>query len=190
MNALPPTRPIFFTSAMFEMPSTIVRKMIGPITILTSFTNTSPSGFICLASSGLNTPSVTPTATAKRTRAVRLWLIRFRFMKGQDRWWRAGAQTGRSSSRRARLFYAAVRPSAGLRAAESREGGAGGHRAARHGEPARDDGDRCAAERYRAANGDRLTRNREPSELVQPARDEDARRGSGARAAEIGDFDI
>ena len=66
-NAFPPTRPIFFTSATRAMPSTIVRKMIGPITILTSFTNVSPSGRICFASAGSSAPSTTPMATAKST---------------------------------------------------------------------------------------------------------------------------
>src|ERR1035437_2447480 len=71
-SAFPPTRPIFFPWACGVMPSTIVRKMIGPITILTSFTKVSPSGRICFASVGSSTPSATPQATANSTWAVRL----------------------------------------------------------------------------------------------------------------------
>ena len=76
-NALPPTRPIFRTSAMLAMPSTTVRKMTGPITIFTSFTKVSPTGFICFASAGSSTPSSTPNATANRTCAVRFRARRF-----------------------------------------------------------------------------------------------------------------
>ena len=42
---------------MFAMPSTIVRKMTGAITIFTRFTKVSPTGFILRATSGATTPS-------------------------------------------------------------------------------------------------------------------------------------
>src|SRR6266513_3088669 len=43
MNAFNPTVPTFFRSFMFAMPSVIVRKMIGPITMRTSAMKVSPS---------------------------------------------------------------------------------------------------------------------------------------------------
>jgi hypothetical protein len=51
-SALPPTRPTFFMSSMPAIPVTTVQKMIGPITILMSLMNPSPSGFISVASAG------------------------------------------------------------------------------------------------------------------------------------------
>ena len=42
---------------MLAMPSTIVRKMTGVITIFTRFTNVSPTGFIFRATSGATMPS-------------------------------------------------------------------------------------------------------------------------------------
>src|SRR4026208_521191 len=71
MNALSPTVPTFFRSFMFAMPRVIVRKMIGPITILTSEMNVSPSGRIARAVSGETMPRITPIAIATSTRKVR-----------------------------------------------------------------------------------------------------------------------
>ena len=51
-SALPPTRPTFFMSSMPAMPVTTVQKMIGPITILISLMNPSPSGFMSMANDG------------------------------------------------------------------------------------------------------------------------------------------
>ena len=73
-SALPPTRPTFFRSLMLAIPSTMVRKMTGAITILMRFTNTSPSGRIALAVSGATSPSTTASAMATRT-----WTVRFRW---------------------------------------------------------------------------------------------------------------
>ena len=58
---------------MVAMPSTIVRKMIGAITIFTRFTNVSPSGFIARPADGRTTPSSTPSAMATSTWTVRLF---------------------------------------------------------------------------------------------------------------------
>src|SRR5438876_36885 len=49
MNAFNPTLPTFFRSFMLAMPSAIVRKMIGEITMRTSAMNVSPSGRIARA---------------------------------------------------------------------------------------------------------------------------------------------
>src|SRR6476659_3636326 len=82
MNALPPTRPTFLRSCIEEMPSTMVRKMTGPITIFTRFTNVSPMGFIARAVAGAKMPSSTPRKIAVRTWTVRfLWSRRARGME-------------------------------------------------------------------------------------------------------------
>src|SRR6476661_9197910 len=60
---------------MLAIPSTMVRKMTGAITILIRFTNTSPSGRIAFAVSGATSPSTTASAMATRT-----WTVRFRWM--------------------------------------------------------------------------------------------------------------
>src|ERR1051325_8678937 len=57
---------------MFAIPRTIVRKMIGPMTIFTRLMKTSPSGFMALAVSGAMTPRRMPRAMAIKTRTVRL----------------------------------------------------------------------------------------------------------------------
>src|SRR5438874_7037798 len=62
---------------MFEMPSTMVRKMIGPITIFTSFTNVSPIGLRARPRGGSSAPTSAPRATAHRTWKVRLRKRRF-----------------------------------------------------------------------------------------------------------------
>src|SRR4029077_17980709 len=51
---------------MFEMPSTMVRKMIGPITIFTSFTNVSPTGRRARPRAGSSAPTRAPSATAHK----------------------------------------------------------------------------------------------------------------------------
>jgi len=66
-SALPPTRPTFFMSPIPAMPVTTVQKMIGPITILMSLMNASPSGFIFTASDGAKCPSSTPMMMATNT---------------------------------------------------------------------------------------------------------------------------
>ncbi len=82
MKAFPPTRPTFLRSCIEEMPSTIVRKMTGPIIIFTRFTNVSPIGFIARAVSGEKTPSMTPRRIAVSTWTVRfLWKRRARGME-------------------------------------------------------------------------------------------------------------
>ena len=45
----------------------MVKKMMGPITILTSFTNVSPTGRMARASGGSSTPRSAPSATAHKT---------------------------------------------------------------------------------------------------------------------------
>src|SRR3954462_1780005 len=62
---------------MFEMPRTMVRKMIGPITIFTSLTNVSPIGRIARPSGGSTPPRSAPRATAHRTWKVRVRTRRF-----------------------------------------------------------------------------------------------------------------
>src|SRR5258706_12084270 len=62
---------------MFEMPSTMVRKMIGPMTIFTSFTKVSPTGRMARPSGGSIAPSSAPRATAHRTWKGRLPARRF-----------------------------------------------------------------------------------------------------------------
>ena len=66
-SALPPTRPTFFMSSMPAMPVTTVQKMIGPITILMSLMNPSPSGFMLTANEGKKCPSAMPMAIAIST---------------------------------------------------------------------------------------------------------------------------
>src|SRR3954451_12212705 len=58
---------------MFEMPRTMVRKMMGPITIFTSLTKVSPTGRMARPSGGANAPRSAPSATAHRT-----WKVRWR----------------------------------------------------------------------------------------------------------------
>src|SRR5678816_4471090 len=62
---------------MFEMPSTMVRKMMGPITIFTSFTNVSPTGRRARPRAGSSAPTRAPSATAHKTWNVRLRARRF-----------------------------------------------------------------------------------------------------------------
>ena len=81
-NALPPTFPTFFRSTMFAIPSTMVRKMIGPMTILTSFTKVSPRGRSDLPRSGASAPSRAPSAIAVSTCTVRFEAKRF--MQGRN----------------------------------------------------------------------------------------------------------
>src|SRR5439155_9161390 len=76
MNAFNPTVPTFFRSFMFAMPSVIVRKMIGPITMRTSAMKVSPSGRMATAVLGAMTPSTTPIAIATSTRKVRFFSSR------------------------------------------------------------------------------------------------------------------
>src|SRR5438445_1808284 len=57
---------------MFAIPRTMVRKMMGPITIFTSFTKVSPTGRIARARDGSSTPSRAPSETAQST-----WKVRF-----------------------------------------------------------------------------------------------------------------
>lgn len=59
---------------MLAIPSTMVRKMTGAITILIRFTNTSPRGRMAFAVSGATSPSTTASAMATRT-----WTVRFRW---------------------------------------------------------------------------------------------------------------
>ena len=66
-SALPPTRPSLRRSAMLAMPWTIVRKMIGVITIFTRLMNVSPRGLSDLPVSGDTTPSRMPSETATST---------------------------------------------------------------------------------------------------------------------------
>jgi hypothetical protein len=51
-SALPPTRPIFFTSCMPAMPDTTVQKITGAMIILISLMKPSPSGFMATPPSG------------------------------------------------------------------------------------------------------------------------------------------
>src|SRR3954471_8956637 len=85
MSALAPTLPTFFRSAMLAIPRTIVRKMIGPMTILTRFTKVSPNGLMALAVLGERTPRSTPRAIAIRTRTVRFLKI-FKRRGGRGAW--------------------------------------------------------------------------------------------------------
>src|SRR5450432_1909661 len=62
---------------MFEIPSTIVRKMMGPITIFTSLTKVSPIGRRERPRAGSSAPTAAPSATAQRTWNVRLRASRF-----------------------------------------------------------------------------------------------------------------
>ena len=62
---------------MLEMPSTMVRKMIGPITIFTSLTNVSPTGRRARPRAGSSAPTRAPSATAHKTWKVRLRAMRF-----------------------------------------------------------------------------------------------------------------
>ena len=57
---------------MVAIPSTIVRKMTGAITIFTRFTNVSPTGFMARPAAGETSPSRTPKEIATRTWTVRL----------------------------------------------------------------------------------------------------------------------
>ena len=62
---------------MLAMPSTMVRKMIGPMTILTSLTKVSPRGLSAFPRSGATTPRSTPSAIAVSTCTVRFEARRF-----------------------------------------------------------------------------------------------------------------
>ena len=57
---------------MLAMPWTIVRKMIGVITIFTRLMKVSPSGLRAFPTSGATTPTTTPQVTATSTCTVRL----------------------------------------------------------------------------------------------------------------------
>jgi hypothetical protein len=52
---------------MLAIPTTTVQKMIGPITILTSLMNPSPSGFMLVPTPGQKWPIATPRAIAINT---------------------------------------------------------------------------------------------------------------------------
>ena len=52
---------------MLAMPCTMVRKMIGVITIFTRLMNVSPMGLSDLAKSGATTPRMMPSETATST---------------------------------------------------------------------------------------------------------------------------
>lgn len=66
-SALPPTRPTCFTSCMLVMPETTVQKMIGPMIILISLINPSPSGLRSIPICGHTWPINTPSAIAMST---------------------------------------------------------------------------------------------------------------------------
>ena len=63
---------------MSAMPSTIVRKMIGAITIFTRLMKVSPTGFIAAPRPARRRRAATPSEMATSTRTVRLRLIRWR----------------------------------------------------------------------------------------------------------------
>ena len=60
-------RPTSFISPMLAMPTAMVVKMIGAISIRTSLMKPSPSGRIAAPRSGHTTPTTTPRAIAAST---------------------------------------------------------------------------------------------------------------------------
>src|SRR3954447_1144680 len=84
MNALSPTRPTRLRSVVCATPSTMVRKMIGAMTIRTRFTKVSPTGFIARPADGQIAPTSTPSAIATSTRTVRFFPSRARRDGGSD----------------------------------------------------------------------------------------------------------
>ena len=67
ISILSPSRPISFISSIPTKPSTIVQKMIGPISILISLINPSPKGLTKTACSGKKCPKITAITTATMT---------------------------------------------------------------------------------------------------------------------------
>ena len=67
-RALIPTRPSLRISPMLAMPTTTVKKMIGPIIMRISLMNPSPSGSIFPAVEGATTPSAIPRRMPTITR--------------------------------------------------------------------------------------------------------------------------
>ena len=67
MTARKPMRPTSFISPMCAMPTTIVVKMIGAMSIRISLMNPSPSGRIAAPLSGQKMPTMTPSAMPTRT---------------------------------------------------------------------------------------------------------------------------
>ena len=71
-NAFHPMRPTFPRSAIWAIPSVIVKNTMGATINFTRLMNVSPNGRSALPASGQKAPIAIPTATAMRTRAVRL----------------------------------------------------------------------------------------------------------------------
>ncbi|ADH08073.1 hypothetical protein BMB171_C3263 [Bacillus thuringiensis BMB171] len=74
-SAFPPTRPTFFILPILAIPSTIVKKIIGAITILIILMNVSPIGFICCPTLGQIAPTAIPQIMATITWNVKFFTI-------------------------------------------------------------------------------------------------------------------